>query len=191
MAARSGNLFRPYAAGVSCPGSNSTRVMRPKISISAITRPAFVTASTTPQNLAKRVSSLGDENRSTRRELTFCFRLFQSRLFPCDECGQPGYHRTAYRLRRNRSLLQSRHVRYEFTNGKDTLAIALKLFLAVITKAANQSIASKFATSRTTSAFRNFPPSFRSLGAFNPGSHRYHAFDRHGGLWRCAVSSSH
>jgi hypothetical protein len=190
MAARSGNLFRPYAAVVSCLGSNSTRVMRPKISISAITLPAFVTASTTAE-LSKRVSSLGDENRSTRRELTFCFRPFRSRLFPCHECGQPGYHRTAYRLRRNRSLLQSRHVRYGFTNGKDTLAIALKLFLALVTKAAYQSIASKFATSRTTSAFRNFPPSFRSLAAFNPGSHRYHAFDRHGGLWRCAVSSSH
>lgn len=53
LGARSGNLFRSYTAGVSCFGANSTGVMRPRRSISAITLPAFVTASTTPPNVAK------------------------------------------------------------------------------------------------------------------------------------------
>jgi hypothetical protein len=89
MAARSGNLFRPYAAVVSCLGSNSTRVMRPKISISAITLPAFVTASTTAE-LSKRVSSLGDENRSTRREPLSVFALFDLASFRVMNAGSPG-----------------------------------------------------------------------------------------------------
>jgi hypothetical protein len=53
VSARSENLFCPYAAGVSCFGSNLTGVMRPKISIRAITLPAFVPSSSTAAERGK------------------------------------------------------------------------------------------------------------------------------------------